>query len=467
MKKTLLIIFTLFIVTNKISAQEPEKLDSIHVFSVEQAQAYALENNVEIINKELDIEKARWQIWETTAIGLPQINGSAEYQQFPDIPTTLMPNFMTPMVVGVNTQLFGLTPIAPISEDAEMIEMQMGSEYNLKWGVTATQLIFSGEYIVGLQATRIFKELSKQSFEKSVIDLKSTIAQSYYLVLISEQSRQILDSSYANIQTILYETQKMAETGLLDPIQADQIKLTELTIKNQLTALKRQEILVRRLLKFQMGIDLNDSIVLTDNLEQILATTDLSSLLMQEFSFYNNIDYQMLQTQEVIMKLDVKRSQSSCLPTLSAFYSYSKNAMRDEFNFADPDEPWFPTSLIGLNLTVPIWSSGQRYAQVQQKQIEVHKVQNMKSQLEQGLIIQFEEAKNNYISAYETYLNEKQNMELSKRIYNNTLIQYKQGTMSSLELTQAQNQYLNTQGAYFQSMINLLNAKTNLEKIIN
>ena len=445
--KISLLILIIFGITH-IFAQETVKTDSVYKFTIVEAQEYAIENNYEIINKRLDIEKAKWQIWETTAMGLPQVNGKVEYQQFPDIATIVMPNFLTP-------------------DENDVMEMQMGSEYNLNWGITVTQLLFSGEYIVGLQASRIFKELSIQSVEKTELDLKATIAKSYYLVLIAAHSLQILDSTYANLGDIIYETEQMNKAGLIDQAQADQIKLTELSIKNQITAMERQSVLTRRLLKFQLGLNLNDTIILTDNLEQITENSNFTSLIIQDYSYQNSIDYKMVQTQENITELDVRRSQSKCLPTISAFYSYSENAMRDEFNFADSDGDWFPTSLFGVTMQVPIFSSGQRYAQTQQKKVELAKVRNQKSQLEQGLTIQYEEAKNNYITYYETYLNQKENLRLSKSVYEDALIKYDKGTIGTLDLTQTQNQYLNSQGAYYQALINLLNAKTELEKINN
>jgi len=442
--------------------------DSVLHFTVQEAQEYAIENNIEIINKELDIKKAKWQIWETTAIGLPQVSGTVEYQQFPDLPTTLMPNFLTPVVVGTNMQYFGLMPITEIPESGDMIEMQMGSQYNLNWGITASQLLFSGEYFVGLQAARIYKELSTKSLEKSVIDMKATIKQSYYLVLITEQSTQTLENSFANIVKIRKETETLQEVGMLDKSQLDQIKFTELTLKNQIMSMKRQVALTRRLLKFQLGINLNDSIVLTENLEEIIENQDFNSYIISDFSVQSNIDYNMMQTQENLAKLDMRRSQSKCLPTVSAFYSYSEKAMRDEFDFSNTDDnPWFPTSLFGVTMSVPIFGSGQRYAQIQQKKIALYQVQNSKLNLEQALTVQYNEAKNKYITAYEANLNDKENIKLAESIYNDTQVKYKNGTASSMELTQAQNQYINAQAQYFNSLMNLLNEKSNLDKLTN
>lgn len=458
-KITLTILALIFSAT--VFAQQ----DSILQLSLTEAQDYAIENNIEIINKELDIKKAKWQIWETTAVGLPQVNGSVEYQQFPDLPTTLMPNFLTPVVVGTNMQYFGLMPITEVPESGDMIEMQMGSEYNLNWGITVSQLLFSGEYFVGLQAARIFKSMSELSLEKSEIDLRTTIAQSYYLVLITEESLNILKESHKNIEKIVAKTEAMNEAGLIDKAQIDQMKFTELTLKNQITSMERQTVLTQRLLKFQLGLEMEDEIVLTDDLDKIINEQKFGEYVVAEFSLNGNIDYRMVQTQENITKLDLRRSQSKTLPTISAFYSYSENAMRDEFNFTDPDEAWFPTSVFGVNVSIPIFASGQRYAQIKQKQIELHKVQNQRTNLEQALTVQYEEAKNKYITAYETYLNDQENIRLAENIYNDTQIKFQSGTASSMELTQAQNQYLNAQAQYFQSLMNLLNEKANLEKL--
>jgi len=442
--KTILTLLAVFY-SSFLFSQE----DSVLHFTVQEAQEYAIENNIEIINKGLDIKKAKWQIWETTSIGLPQVSGTVEYQQFPEIPTQLLPNFLDPT-------------------SDEKMEMKFGNEFNLSWGITATQLLFSGEYFVGLQASRIYKELSTKDLEKSVIDLNATIKQSYYLVLITEQSTNTLEGSFANIVKIREETEALQKAGMVDKSQLDQIKFTELTLKNQIMSMERQVALTRRLLKFQLGIDLKDTIVLTENLEQIIATQDFNSYIISDFSVQSNIDYNMMQTQENLARLDMRRSQSKCLPTVSAFYSYSEKAMRDEFDFSNTDDnPWFPTSLFGINVSVPIFGSGQRYAQIQQKKISLYQVQNSKLNIEQALTVQYSEAKNKYINAYETNLNDKENIRLAESIYNDTQIKYKNGTASSMELTQAQNQYLNAQAQYFNSLMNLLKEKSNLDKLTN
>ena len=458
------IIFTILVLwqTNFLQAQN----DSIYKMSLNDAVEFAYENNVNVTNAELDIRKAKWKVWETTAIGLPQVNGSAEFQDFPDIPTQLMPNFLMPVIIGVNTQYFGLMPVQPLPDDSGKIPVQFGSKYNLDYGISVSQLIFSGEYIVGLQAARTFKLISEQNYEKAKTELKSNVEQAYYLALIAGQSRQILEQSYDNIQKLASDNEKMAEQGIINQTQADQIKILELNLKNQISSIKRQEQLANLMLKFQLGMTPQDSLILTDSLEGIKQNLDLK-VLSGGFDPQNNINMQLMNTQVKLKYLDLRRAESKTLPQVAAFLSYSNKAMRDTFDFFDSsNDEWFKTTVWGLKLSVPIFSSGQRASVIQQKKIEVMEAENQRNMLSQSLNLQFEQARNDYLNALDNLYNQEQNMKLSEKIYKNTQISFREGTASSMDLTQAQNQYLQAESSYYQALMSALKAKISLEKLM-
>jgi len=440
--------------------------DTIYNFTIDDAIEFAYENNINIQNSELDIKKAKWKVWETTAIGLPQVSGSVQYQNFPDIPTQLMPNFIMPVIVGVNAQYYGLVPNQPVPEEQEMMALQFGSEHNADWGISVSQIIFSGEYIVGLQAANTYKLISEQSLDKAKIELKSTVEQSYYLALIASQSLMILQQNYDNIEKLYKDTQLMVDAGVANQSQADQIKLIELNLKNQISSLKRQQELSMLMINLQLGLLPQDSVVLTSTLSDVTNNFNLQ-LLGQSFDINNNIDYQMMNTQVQLSTLDCRRSQSANLPTLVGFYSYSEKAMRDELNFFDDDYDWFPTSVVGIKLEIPIFSSGQRAAVIQQKKIELQKTVNQQTLLNQQLNMQFIQLKSDYLNAFDNYLSQEQNMTLSKKIYEDTQKQYKQGSASGMDLNQAQNQYLQAEANFYQALMQLLNTKIALEKLIN
>jgi outer membrane protein TolC len=230
--------------------------------------------------------------------------------------------------------------------------------------------------------------------------------------------------------------------------------------------LKRQEELATYMLKFQLGLLPEDSLVLKTTLSEIISKTNLS-ILQDEFNLNKNPTYQLMNTQVAISNLGYKQQISKTLPSLVGVYSYSEKSMKDSLNFFKDGTEWFPTSLVGLTLKVPIFSSGQRLATIQQSRIDYEISQNNKQMLEQTLNIQYIQAKNDYMNAYENLLNQEQSMKLSEKVYNETQIKFKQGSSSSFDLTQAQNQYLQSEATYYQALIQLLNAKTSLEKLLN
>lgn len=461
MKKIISISFALI-----IGLIANAQTDSVYSFSIDEAINFAYDNNINVENSLLDIKKAKWKVWETTAIGLPQVSGSMQYQNFPDIPTQLMPNFMLPAIIGVNTQYFGLIPVQPIPEEGEKFAVQFGSEHNADWGVSVSQIIFSGEYIVGLQASRTYKLISEQSYDKAKIELKSTVEQAYYLALIAKQSLNIMKQNYSNIQKLLDDTQKMVDAGVTEQTQADQIKILELNLKNQISSLERQEQLAMLMLNLQLGLLPQDSVVLSSSLIDVTDNLNLQ-LIGQSFDVNNNIDYQMMNTQVQLKSLDLRRSQSTTLPTVVGFYSYSEQAMRDEFNFFDDEYDWFPTSVVGVKMEIPIFSSGQRTAVIQQKKIELYQTVNQQDLLDQQLNMQYIQYKSDFLNAYDNLISQEQNLNLSLKIYNDTQTKYKQGAASSMDLTQMQNQYLQAEAAYYQTLMQVLNAKIALEKLLN
>ena len=467
MKKAVLIILTALLFVQLYGQMESVERDSIYHLTIEQAVNYALEHNAQIINGKLDIKKAKWQIWQTTAMGLPQVNGSIQYTQYPNLPTQLMPNFLTPVIVQVNTQIFGLQPQGPLPNPNEKIPVHFGSEYNAQWGITVSQLIFSGEYLVGLHASRIFKQLAEQNLQKTQRDIRASIEQSYVLVLIAEQSLRIMNESYDNAVTLRDKTEHLVAQGMGEDVQLDQMNYMVYQLKNQIKSVERQNQVARRLLKFQLGMKMEDSLVLETTLDQVLSDIKLGNYLDTSFSVNQNIDYQLIMSREYLAHSDLRREQAKFLPQVSGFFSYGKNAYSDEFNLLSSDQRWFKTVMFGFKVQIPIWDNGAKLASVMQKKIDYLKIDNTREMMQQQLKIQYRQAYYNFINAFDRMLNEQRNIEFTRKIYDNTRIKYLKGAASSLELTQAQNQYLQAQGNYYSALLDVIKAKTALEKFIH
>jgi outer membrane protein len=423
-----------------LQARQPLQL------SLQQAKDYAIEHSYELKNARADANIARKQVWEITADGLPQVSGSVGYQNFLDLPISLLPPEFA--------ELFGTR------------EIQFGTKHNLSATLSVTQLLFDGSYIVGLQAARIYRELAQQNLQRSEIEIRNTVAQTYYLSLVAGENLKILRENFSNMEKTSFETQKMFEAGFMDAINVDQLKLTLTNMKNTITNLERQEKLTLQLLKFQMGIDINQDVELSDNLENLFRNISLDSFMVEDFNPENHIDYKLLLSQERMQIMAMRRQRSFYLPSLAASYTRQENAMRNEFNFLDGSHDWFPTSVLGVSLNIPIFSSGMRHSRIQQAKLEVEKARNNTQQVGQSLLLQKQDAQAEIDNALLKYNNEKENLELAERILHRTRIMFQEGMASSLELTQASDQMLTTQANYINAMFEMLNAKNKLDKVL-
>ena len=420
-------------------------------FSLKQAQEYALQNSNELKNAQLDAMIADKKVREVTALGLPQVNAEGSFQNFLKLPTTVIP-----------AQAFN--PAAPA--DAT-VGVQFGTEFNTTGSITASQLIFDGSYIVGLQASKAFRSLSGIAAEKTKTEIKDAVIQAYYTVLVAGENKVVLDSTLSNMEKLYGDTRKIYDNGLIEEQDVDQLELTVANMKNSVTIAERQLDVAYKMLKLQMGFDINQPIQVTDNIETLVSTIDVDALVNQQFSPENNYDYKLLQTQHALNGLTLKNEKAAFLPSLNGFFQHQQQNLSNNFALTGDDAIWFPSTLWGLNLKVPIFSSGMRLAKVSQAKLEMEKSQNDLTRVNQGLLVQAAAAKSSYKSAYEIFNTNRKSLGLAERIQNKTLVKYKEGISSSMDLTQAQNQYLSAQGSYINSMLDLLNAKAALDKILN
>jgi len=414
--------------------------------SLEEAKQFALEHSIKMKTALADLKIADKQIWEITATGLPQVDASVGYQYYFDIPTSLVP-----------AEFFGGQP-------GDFAEIQFGIEQNLNASATVSQLIFDGSYIVGLRAARIFRELAGQSMKRSEIEIRNQVTESYLLVLLSRENLTIVEKNLTNMQRTLAETEEIFKAGFTDPINVDQLRLAVANMKNTISNLQRQYRVTQNLLKFQLGVDIDSPIELTDSLEGLFETVSLEAVNVGSFDHESHIDLKIMLSQQTMDFMAMRRQQSFNLPRLSASYTYQQMAMRNEFNFFESDKPWFPTSFFAVNLNIPIFSSGYRASKVQQAKLQLEKSKLATEQVSQSLKLQMQQAMADFETALEKHSNEKENLSLAQRILKRTTIMHKEGLATSLELTQASDQLLTTQANYLNAMFELLNAKNNIER---
>ncbi len=442
MRKTLISLLLLLPVL--VSAQ-----DTIPSFSLNQAILYALEHNYNAINADRDLDDAQKQKWETIASGLPQINGAVNYQ-----------NQLKQPVSQIPAEFFG-------GEPGTYQEVVFGQSQSMSASATLTQQIFDGSYLVGVQATKTFLEYSQNSKEKTELDVRRSVVEAYGNVLLAQESVKISERNVNTLQQNLYETKRIYENGLGDEESVDQLQITLSSMENYLKNARRMEKITLQMLNFVLGLPIEAPTELTENLDDLTQSQIDFQLLDSEFNIENNVDYKMALNLNQQRELELKLAKSYALPTLNAFVNYGGNSFSNEFNFFRSGQQWFGSSILGVDLNIPIFSSLRRSATTQRAKIALEKAKTQFTQAQAQINLQLERAKSDYILAIQQYGTSKDNLELAERIEKKNEIKYTEGLATSFELRQAQTQLYTNQQEYLQSMVDVILRKTELENILN
>jgi outer membrane protein len=436
-------------------------------FSLAEAQTFALQNNLQMRSSAIDLEIAKKKIKETTAIGLPQVNASGSFQHFLDIPVTVIPDFISPTVIATLIQTGVLEEDDVPSGSPQFVEAQFGTKYNVSGGISASQLLFDGTYLVGLQAARAYAQFSELGVESTEAEVKEQVAQAYSTLLVAKENLNLLQQSATTLRKIADDTEALFNNGFAEQIDVDQLKLQLSSIENQITFTNTQIEIAREMFCFSLGLPENTEIVLKDNVETLLMDEQLGALIQQPFVPEMLPSVKTVQSGIVLQELLLKKEKAAYLPSLSAFFNHNQNALRNEFDFFESGGTWFPNTVWGVNLSIPIFSSGMKHYKVQQAELELEKARIGLEQVNDATRLSYRNAKAELMNAINQLDNTKESLALSERILNHTRIKYKEGMASSFELSQAETQQLSTQGSYIAAMLNVLQSKIRLQKSTN
>jgi outer membrane protein TolC len=414
--------------TKKAEAREvPATLN----LSLAQAQEYAVESNRSLKNASLAVQKAYAQRWQTIASMLPQADMSWAYSS----------------MMGYKMN-FGGMPI-------EMPD-------NGTLGITASVGI-NGQAIVGALLNNVAIDMQKLSLQQSEDNLRANIKTSYASVLVLEHVITLLESSLANIEQMAEMTQRSVDVGVAEQTTADLIKVRANTLKNNINANQRSTQLAKNALKVLLDIPADTELQLTSTLEDILSAEAIVALLGQDFVLENNLNYQLLAKNVELAEKNVHMAGWAYGPTVGIGYQYSKKdyfGEKEGFNMTPPNA-------LSVSIAVPLWSSGKRAAGVVEKKIALEEARNTFAETSNNLDIQNEQLRYNLQNGYETYTNEKDNMEVTQRVFESTTNKFNQGTASNLDLVNASNDLITAQSSYVQAVLTLVNAQVELEKFLN
>jgi outer membrane protein len=439
MNKKIVFILSFMTILNSLYAQQ--KLTLL------QAQDYAIKNANSVTQSRYDEELAQIQVDQVLAVGLPQLNGSVQFQNFLNLPTSIIPG-----------AIFG----AP----GQDVKVQFGVPYQMTAGLTGSQLLFDGSWFIGMQASKEYTQLAALKTKKSEFEIKHQVAQSYFLAVIAKETIQLYEEGKKLIAQSLQETKALFKEGFVEEQSIDQLQLALNEWESRIIIAQANASLTLDLLKFNMGMPLNTEVELQDNTNSL--TSEASTALLEaKFVIENNFDVQMINKAMSLQGLNIKSKKAALLPNLAGFYNLQTQALRREFDFADTKKQWFPVQLWGVQMNVPILSGGGRYKSIKRAEVELAQLNANSNMAKQGAQLAYKNAQTGYLTALKSVENSKASMELSNKIFTKTNLKFKEGIGTSFELTQVNNQVLQSQGAYVQSLLQMLNAKDQLQKALN
>ena len=412
------------------TSQQPDTLS----ISLSDAQEYAVRQNRSLKNASLAVQEAYAQRWQTIAAMLPQVDGSYSYSNYLGYSATLS---MGGTNVNINMPTVGA------------------------FGVTAS-VGLNGQAIIGALLNNIAIDMKKIALEQSETQLRGSVMSSYVSVLALQSISSLLDSSLVNIQDLEKITQSAVDVGAAEQTSADQIRVRVNTLKNSINTQKRNIELAMNSLKVLLDVPVETELILTEDLDAVLSPEKVLALLGANFSIENNLNYQLLQKQVDLADKNVHMAGWAYGPTVALAYSYT-----DQHYYGEGGMRMTPPNVVQVSVKMPLWSSGKRAAGVVEKKIALEEAKNTLSEMGDNLAIQYRQLCFNLTNAYETYMNEKDNIDVARRVFASATNKYKFGASSNMELTNASNDLINAQSSYVQAILTLVNAQADLEEFLN
>jgi len=413
--------------------------------SLIQAQDFALKNAFQVKSAQYDKTSADYTSDELLGIGLPQLNGSVQYQNFINLPTSIIPG-----------DFFG----AP----GQDVKVQFGVPHQMTVGLTASQLLFDGTWLVGLEASKAYAELQRKNIQKSEVEIRAKTADAYSAVLTTQANLIVLRDLLSSMQSLLNDTEAMQREGFSEQQDVDQLMLSVNELMIQISYTEQYVKITKDLLKFTIGMPLSTEVELTDTWESLTETAGDDVL---SFNPSTNIDVQLAENGLLMQQLNVKSKKAALMPNLAAFYNLQTQGLRDEFDYFDTSLPWFPIQLWGIQLNVPILSGGSKSKTIKKTEVEVQRMTDMVSMTKEAVQLEYNTATTELSFSKKRMTQAKANLELAKSILQKEETKYREGLSNSFNITQRNQQVIDAQRAYITAAIAYMNAQTKLNKVLN
>lgn len=433
--KKISILFFMIVLSNALIAQS----DSL---TLDDAISLAKKNNRNLLNTKADVDIAHSKVKETASIGLPQLSGSVDYVGQPVIPTSVVPNFINP--------------------NDPPLEFQMGISNSLTAKVSLTQLIFDGTYFLGLKAAKEYVKLAEKNMSATQVETIINVSQAYFMVLLIEENQKLTDANLSLVEKTFQQTKGLFENGFAEKLDIQRLNLQLSNLKTLRNKLQDQHEYALRILKLQMGLDLNKNVALSDKLNDVLAKTTLNTDYTG--SAKQRPEFQALEQLQVLNHMDKKRYRLGYLPSLAGFLTHQQQSFATEGEIAKLGDRFYAGTLLGLSLQVPIFDGFYKRSKVEQAEKQIYKTNNQLLDLTAAIQNEQFTAKMRFARAKEELENQKANLEIAKDINRIATAKYNEGVGSSLELIAAGNELKTAETNYLAAVYELLSANLELNK---
>jgi outer membrane protein TolC len=446
------------------SAQEGTALR----LSIEEAQQYAVEHNAAMQNADLETKKAELSRWKTLSTMLPQVKAGFDYQNMCGYTmnfgsrgmdmSSMMPESVTLGTLGTFPLTFNYPATEESSESSSGIAMNPSGTFSITASIALT-----GAQIVGTMLQNIAMKMTDISRQQTEQETRANVKNVYVSILVMEQTVGLLDSSLANMERLAATSQSAVDVGASEQVDADKLQVQVASLRSSINSTRRSLQMLRNSLLLQLGADVDAQIELTTTVDDILNVDNAAQLLSRGFDIERNYNYQLLEQNEKLAKSNVTMAWMDFTPTLSAYYQYSAKTYfgKDEgFNMTPPN-------MVGANVSLPLFSSGTRLANIKSAKIDYQEAVNNKRQAEDGLRVQYNQLRYDLATALETYDIQSRNLEVTQRVFNNVAEKYRYGRASSLEVTTASTDIISAQSNYIQAVMSVVSAQISLENLLN
>lgn len=445
-------------------------------YSLDDCIRYALENTVEVKNARVDQQIAASKVKETTGLGLPQVDGSVKLQHNNKLPR-FFATYATAQGFSGTDENGNPNLDIPGVQSTDVVAspnfFQLPSSGDA--GISINQLLFNTSYLIGLKAASTYRDLSSRTAEQTQIQVVEKVTKAYYSVLVNNERILLFDNNIARVDSLLRTTIELNKNGFAEAIDVDRIRVTQNNLKSERLKFLNLQSLSLALLKYQMNYPMDQNINVAGKIADLQIDENLFDAYEQDWDYKNRIEYKVLETQRTLQELDIKNKYSASLPSLNGFLNmgYSTQSpdigglFKTKTNIEDngnvgPDK-WYPYSVFGISLNVPLFSGLQRTYQVQQAKLNLLKIENSFTSLRQSIDLSIEQNTATYKNAVETVKSQRENMELADRVARITKIKYEQGVGSNIEVIDAESSLRESQVNYYNALFDALTAKTDLD----